>query len=121
MFEHIVEKLDALGIAYIHVVEGATGGPRDAAPFDYDALRTRFRGTYIAKNGFDQALAEAHLANGNADLIAFGRPCIANPNLVERMKASVPLAQVDPQTLYGGGAESYTDYPVATVTQAGAA
>ncbi|WP_380780386.1 alkene reductase [Sphingomonas sp. R86520] len=117
LFEHVVDKLDALGIAYIHVVEGATGGPRDAAPFDYDALRTRFRGAYIANNGFDQKLAETHLADGKADLIAFGRPFIANPDLVERMKAGVPLAQVDPQTLYGGGAKGYTDYPVATVTQ----
>lgn len=121
LFEHLVEKLDALGIAYIHVVEGATGGPRDAAPFDYDALRTRFRGTYIANNGFDQTLAETHLANGKSDLVAFGRPFIANPDLVERMKSGVPLAQIDPQTLYGGGAKGYTDYPVATVTEASAA
>ena len=116
-FEHIVEKLDALDIAYIHVVEGATGGPRDAAPFDYDALRTRFRGTYIANNGFDQTLAETHLAERKADLIAFGRPFIANPDLVERMKAGTPLAQVDPQTLYGGGAKGYTDYPAAAGAQ----
>ncbi len=113
LFEHIVAKLDALGIAYIHVVEGATGGPRDAAPFDYDALRARFRGTYIANNGFDQALAEAHLTDGKADLIAFGRPFIANPDLVERMKNGTALAEIDPQTLYGGGAKGYTDYPVA--------
>ena len=113
LFEHIVEKLDALGIAYIHVVEGATGGPRDVAPFDYDALRTRFRGAYIANNGFDQTLAEKHLTNGKADLIAFGRPFIANPDLVARMKKGVALAQVDPQTLYGGGAKGYTDYPIA--------
>ncbi|KQN04082.1 alkene reductase [Sphingomonas sp. Leaf25] len=111
LFDHIVGQLDALGIAYIHVVEGATGGPRDAVPFDYAALRTRFRGTYIANNGFDRALAEAHLADGKADLIAFGRPFIANPDLVERMQAGAPLAQIDPQTLYGGGAKGYTDYP----------
>jgi N-ethylmaleimide reductase len=121
LFEHIVERLDALGIAYIHVVEGATGGPRDAMPFDYAALRTRFRGTYIANNGFDQTLAEAHLAERKADLIAFGRPFIANPDLVERMKTRAPLAQIDPRTLYGGGAKGYTDYPVAAATQERAA
>lgn len=118
LFEHIVERLDALGIAYIHVVEGATGGPRDVAPFDYGALRSRFRGTYIANNGFDRTLAEAHLAEGKAHLIAFGRPFIANPDLVARLRDGLPLAQIDPQTLYGGGAKGYTDYPVAAAADA---
>ena len=112
LFEHIVEQLDALGIAYIHVVEGAPGAP-GLAPFDYGALRSRFRGTYIANNGFDKARAEAYLADGKADLIAFGRPFIANPDLVARLRGDLPLAEVDQQTLYGGGAKGYTDYPVA--------
>lgn len=118
LYEHIVERLDALGIAYIHVVEGETGGPRDAVPFDYAALRSRFRGTYIANNGFDQPLAERYLAEGQAQLIAFGRPFIANPDLVARLRNGLPLAQIDPQTLYGGGAKGYTDYPVAATADA---
>ncbi|SIT06032.1 alkene reductase [Insolitispirillum peregrinum] len=113
-YDHIVDRLDALGIAYIHVVEGATGGPRDAAPFDYDSLRRRFRGTYIANNGYDLDLATSRLAAGKADLIAFGRPFIANPDLVERLQRGVPLAEMTPATLYGGGAAGYTDYPRAT-------
>jgi N-ethylmaleimide reductase len=110
-FNYIVEQLDALGIVYIHVVEGATGGPRNIAPFDFDSLRRRFRNTYIANNGYDLDLATSRLAEGEADLFAFGRPFIANPDLVERLKAGAPLAVFNPATLYGGGAEGYIDYP----------
>ncbi|KQM13377.1 alkene reductase [Novosphingobium sp. Leaf2] len=115
-YDYIVDHLDALGIAYLHVVEGATGGPRDVAPFDYGSLRRRFSKTYIANNGFDLDLATSHLANGEADLIAFGRPFIANPDLVERLQNGAPLAEIDPATLYGGGAAGYTDYPRSTET-----
>lgn len=110
-FDYLVAQLSALGTVYLHVVEGATGGPRDIAPFDYDALRAAFANTYIANNGYDLAGAEAALAAGKADLIAFGRPFIANPDLVERLKTGAPLAQFDQQSLYGGGAKGYTDYP----------
>lgn len=112
-FDYIVAQLDALDIAYIHVIEGATGGPRDVAEFDFDALRRAFRNSYIANNGYDRALADARLADGKADLIAFGRPFIANPDLVERLKTGAPLAEIDQATLYGGGAAGYTDYPTA--------
>lgn len=114
-FNHVVEALDGFGIAYIHVVEGATGGPRDARPFDFDALRQRFRNTYIANNGYDLDLAKSRLAEGKADLFAFGHHFIANPDLVERLKTGIPLAQMNPATIYGGGAEGYTDYPAAVV------
>ncbi len=115
-FNHVVEALDGLGIAYIHVVEGATGGPRDAGPFDFDALRQRFGNTYIANNGYDLELARTRLAWGKADLFAFGHDFIANPDLVERLKAGAPLAQLNPTTVYGGGAEGYIDYPAAQIT-----
>ncbi|MGY1888763.1 alkene reductase [Pseudomonas sp. SDT291_1_S447] len=110
-FDYIVEQLDALGIVYLHVVEGATGGPRDVAPFDFGALRQRFKNTYIANNGYDLDLANARIAEDHADLIAFGRPFIGNPDLVERLAAGAPLAGFNPATLYGGGAEGYIDYP----------
>ena len=111
LFNHIVEQLDALNLAYLHVVEGATGGPRDAAPFDFDALRQRFRNTYLANNGYDLDLATSAVAAGKADLVAFGRPFIANPDLVARLKTGAPLAQADQATFYGGGVAGYTDYP----------
>lgn len=110
-YDYIVDQLEALGIAYIHVVEGATGGPRDVAPFDYASLRRRFSKTYIANNGYGLELATSHLAGGKADLIAFGRPFIANPDLVERLQTGAPLADINPATIYGGGAAGYTDYP----------
>lgn len=110
-FDYLVDKLDALGLVYLHVVEGAPGGPRDFAPFDYDSLRKRFARTYIANNGYDRELAAERLNEGKADLFAFGHKFIANPDLVQRLKTGAPLAQLNPATLYGGGAEGYTDYP----------
>lgn len=110
-FNYIVSELDKLGLVYLHVVEGATGGPRDAAPFDFAELRSRFANTYIANNGYTADLAEQKLAHGSADLFAFGRPFIANPDLVERFKTGAPLANITPETIYGGGAAGYTDYP----------
>lgn len=101
-FDYLVDKLDALGLVYLHVAEGAPGGPRDFAPFDYDSLRKRFKRTYIANNGYDRELATESLNAGKADLFAFGHKFIANPDLVERLKAGAPLAQLNPATLYGG-------------------
>ncbi|MBN9604354.1 MAG: alkene reductase [Afipia felis] len=111
LFDHIVDGLSALKLGYLHVVEGATGGPRDNVPFDYGSLRRRFNGTYIANNGYDLALANKTLAAGNADLIAFGKAFISNPDLVERLQAGAQLNQWDQATFYGGAAKGYTDYP----------
>jgi N-ethylmaleimide reductase len=110
-YNHIAEQLDALGVIYLHVVEGAPGGPRDVVPFDYDALRQRFGKTYLANNGYSLELAATRLAEGKADLFAFGRPFIANPDLVARLKAGAALQTLNPARLYGGGAEGYTDFP----------
>ena len=111
LFDHIVDQLSALKLVYIHVIEGATGGPRDIAPFDYDSLRKRFSGAYIANNGYDFKLATDILEKNKADLIAFGKPFISNPDLVERLKLGAPLNDFDKATFYGGGAKGYTDYP----------
>ncbi|MGB6639000.1 MAG: alkene reductase [Bradyrhizobium sp.] len=119
LFDYIVDHLNALKLVYIHVIEGATGGPRDIAPFDYHSLRNRFKGAYIANNGYDLALASKVLSANEADLIAFGKLFIANPDLVERFKRGTPLNAPDKATFYGGGAKGYTDYPV--LESAGAA
>lgn len=110
-FDYIVDHLSKLGLVYLHVVEGATGGPRDVAPFDFAGLRRRFSGTYIANNGYDMDLANAQLAAGEADLFAFGRPFIANPDLVARLQSGAALNEINSATIYGGGAKGYTDYP----------
>ena len=112
LFDHIVDHLNALKLVYIHVIEGATGGPRDIAPFDYGSLRKRFKGAYVANNGYDLELANKVLSANAADLIAFGKPFISNPDLVERLKRGAPLNAPDKATFYGGGAKGYTDYPV---------
>jgi N-ethylmaleimide reductase len=111
LYDYIVDHLSALKLVYLHVVEGATGGPRDIAPFDYGSLRKRFKGAYVANNGYDFELATKVLAADAADLIAFGKPFISNPDLVERLKAGAPLNAFDKATFYGGGAKGYTDYP----------
>ena len=111
LFERAVERLDALGIAYVHVIEGATGGPRDVWPFDYAVLRGKFRGAWIVNNGYDREMAEAAVLEGRADAVAFGRAYIANPDLVRRLRENAPLNEPDRSTFYGGGAEGYIDYP----------
>jgi N-ethylmaleimide reductase len=117
LFDYIVKQLATLNLAYIHVIEGATGGPRDLAerPFDYAALKLAYRaaggkGAWMVNNGYDKALAEQAVKDG-ADLIAFGRPYIANPDLVRRLREDAPLNTPDKATFYGGGAKGYTDYP----------
>ena len=119
LFEHVVRQLAPLGLAYVHVIEGSTGGPRDhqqgPAPFDYAALRNTYRtaggkGAWMVNNGYDLALAKQSLAEG-ADLVAFGRPFIANPDLGARLKQGGPFNTLDRATLYGGGDAGYLDYP----------
>jgi N-ethylmaleimide reductase len=112
VFGYFVTELAKRNIAYIHVVEGETGGPRDNAAFDYGALRKAFTGAYIANNGYSRDLAVSELRKGNADLIAFGKPYISNPDLVERLRINAPLNEPNSDTFYGGGAEGYTDYPI---------
>jgi len=111
LFEYVVEQLNPLGLAFLDIVEGATGGPRDYAPFDYEALRRRFDGAWMVNNGYDRAMALEAVASGKADLVAFGRLFIANPDLVRRLKEGLPLAELDPATTYGKGEQGYINYP----------
>jgi N-ethylmaleimide reductase len=117
LFDYVAQALAPLGLAYIHVIEGATGGLRELPdrPFDHAAFRTTYRSAggraaWMVNNGYDRSLAETALAGG-ADLIAFGRPYIANPDLVTRLRHNAPLNTPDKSTFYGGGARGYTDYP----------
>ena len=117
LFNYFVEQLAPLKLAFMHVIEGATGGARDVASFDYAALRSRFkagneRGAWIVNNGYGRATALKAVADGAADMVAFGKLYISNPDLVNRLRVNAPLAALDPATLYGGGLEGYTDYPV---------
>ncbi len=111
LFGALVEALDQRNIAFIHFVEGQTDGARDISDFDFAAARRRFRGAYIANNGYTGDTARVAIDSGAADAIAFGRPFISNPDLVTRLKTNAPLAPANPNTFYGGGTEGYTDYP----------
>jgi N-ethylmaleimide reductase len=117
LFDHVARLLGPLGLAYVHVIEGATGGPRELPdrPFNYAAFKAAYRaaggtGAWMVNNGYDLALAQQALADG-ADLVAFGRPFIANPDLVARLKAGGPFNTPDRATFYGGAEKGYTDYP----------
>ncbi len=112
VYDYLIPQIDKLAPVYIHVIEGATGGPRDFAPFDYAAVRKAFRGTYIANNGYTPASARTAIESGAADLVAFGKWFIANPDLFARIGANASLNEPDKATFYGGDAKGYTDYPV---------
>ena len=112
LFNHVVAGLSLLRLAYVHVVEGETGGARDSIAFDYDALRDRFDGDWMVNNGYDREMAMEAVTSGRADLVSFGRLFMANPDLVCRLSTDSPLnALMDQKTFYGGGAHGYVDYP----------
>lgn len=117
LYGAVVEQLDRFGLAFLHVIEGETGGARapEGRSFDYGALRRAFRGAWIVNNGYTRELADQALAAGSADLVAFGRPFIANPDLVRRLREGAPLNAPRADRFYGGGADGYTDYPALAV------
>ncbi|SFA78226.1 N-ethylmaleimide reductase [Poseidonocella pacifica] len=111
-FEYVVERLNGYGLSYLHVIEGATGGPRDLSEGEsLDALRKIYSGPWMGNNGYDRDMAIDAAESGKVDVVAFGRPFISNPDLVERLKRNAPLNEADQSTFYGGGAEGFTDYP----------
>lgn len=119
LFEHVASFLGTLSLAYVHTIEGSTGAARDfqqgEAPFDYKALKKAYQqggghGAWMLNNAYDRALADQAIADG-ADLIAFGKSFIANPDLATRLKQNGPYNTPDRATFYGGLAAGYTDYP----------
>lgn len=112
LFTEVVKHLSERAIGFLHVVEGVTGGPRDTGhSFKLATLRPLFKGTYIGNNGYTRGLALSTLAAHTADLIAFGKLFISNPDLVERLRRNAPLTEPDQSTFYGGNEHGYTDYP----------
>ncbi|MEJ8474032.1 alkene reductase [Roseibium algae] len=112
LFGHVVDVLNTYGLAYLHFVEGQTGGPRDLPEgTNLESLYGRFFGPTMGNNGYDRQLAINAVNDATVDLVAFGKPFISNPDLVERLKADAPLNEWDQATFYGGGREGYTDYP----------
>lgn len=120
LFNYVAQKLAAHGLAFIHVIEGATGGARDHQqgdrPFDYAVLKAAYReaggkGAWIVNNGYDRESAEQAVASGHADAVAFGKAFISNPDLVRRLREKAELNPWDQSTFYGGGERGYIDYP----------
>ncbi|OBY25000.1 alkene reductase [Leisingera sp. JC1] len=109
LYTPLIQRLNSYGLAYLHMVEGETGGARTG---DFETLRKLYTGTYMANNGYDRETALARTASGEVGLVAFGRPFISNPDLVDRLAADAPLNEGNPETFYGGGDEGFTDYPV---------
>lgn len=110
LYGYLTEQLGALQLAYLHCIEGHTGGGNAADAFDFRALHRSFGGAYIANNSYDRALAVAAVGSGHADMVAFGRPFIGNPDLVERLRRDATLFQAPHEAYYGGGAEGFTDF-----------
>jgi N-ethylmaleimide reductase len=116
-FGYIAERLGDYRFAYLHIVNPAIEAmekglePDPRALRMVDLIRNKYRGTLMVAGGFDRDSAERWLREGRADLIAFGRKFIANPDLPERLRLRAPLNVDDRATYYGGGAKGYTDYP----------
>lgn len=110
----LVSKLAPLGLLYLHVVDhSAMGAPQVPAKLK-DEMRKQWSGLFIASGGFDRDSAEAVLREKRADLVAFGRPFLSNPDLLHRLHKSLPLNSPDFSTFYTPGPKGYTDYPIAT-------
>jgi N-ethylmaleimide reductase len=115
LFNYVAETLNQYNLAYLHVLEGGVHGSGIADPFDFVALRKQFKGAYMANLGYDKVRGNTAIASGHADVVAYGVPYIANPDLVERYKTDAALNEADASTFYGGGEKGYTDYPFLNV------
>ena len=117
-YTYLARSLNRLGLAYLHVGYDGGYGRGTAPAFNpIDLLRPVHTGTLLAVGGFTKASGEAALAAGRADLIVYGRPFLANPDLVQRLRLGALLNRGDVRTYYGGDDHGYTDYP--TLAQQG--
>jgi N-ethylmaleimide reductase len=118
-FALAIERIAPYGLAYLHMVEGVTGGPRTLPEgASIEALRALFPGAYIANNGYTREMAIEAVESGRADAVAFGKLALANPDLVERLRRNAPLNDPDKPTFYGGDEQGYTDYPTLAEVEA---
>jgi N-ethylmaleimide reductase len=109
-FTELTQKLSALGLLYVHVVDHAAMGAPPVNPEVKELIRKNFKGDYILSGGYDAKTGERDLSAQKGTLVAFGRPFIANPNLVEKLEKNIPLKEADQTKFYTPGAEGYTNY-----------
>ncbi len=110
LYEHLIAELNRIGLVYIHVVDHSSMGAPEVSPALKAKIRAAFKGTYILSGGYDLARASADLDAQRGDLVAFGRPFISNPDLVEKLRTGSALAAPDFSTFYTPGEKGYTDY-----------
>ena len=111
-FSYFIKQLGQRNLAYLHVLEGDM--MTQARSLDYRALRDLYSGIYIANCGYDLERGQTSITDGDSDLVAYGVPFLANPDLVHRFKNGLPLNEADQATFYGGDETGYTDYPLAS-------
>ena len=111
-YDFLAWQLDASGLAYIHLVDHSSMGAPVVPESIRATFRKSFRGSLILSGGYDAERAESDLDAGRCDLVAFGRPFLANPDLVERLKTGAELNTPDMETFYTSGSKGYTDYPM---------
>lgn len=109
-YTELAQKLSEIGLAHIHVVDHSSMGAPPVSPEIKEAIRKNFKGAYILSGGYDAKKAENDLVADKGDLVAFGRPFIANPNLVKLMKENLPIKSPDQNTFYTAGPEGYTKF-----------
>jgi N-ethylmaleimide reductase len=110
-YAELAQGLSPLKLAYMHIVDHSSMGAPEVQAFVKQKIRANFDGALILSGGYDKDRAENDLQEKRADLIAFGRPFISNPDLVEKLKSDLPLRDPDFATFYTPGAKGYTDYP----------
>lgn len=109
-YTYLAKKLNDLGLAYIHLVDHSSMGTPKVEPSTVKKIRDNFKNTLILSGGYNRERAEKELDSGRADLIAFGRPFISNPDLVARLEHMADLADFDKNSFYSSGEKGYTDY-----------
>jgi N-ethylmaleimide reductase len=110
MYLRLVEELNRLGLVYIHIVDHSSMGAPEVSPTLKANIRSAFEGRYILSGGYDAARANADLDANRGDLVAFGRPFISNPDLVQKLRRGAALTAPDASTFYTPGEKGYTDY-----------
>lgn len=110
LYERLIAELNALGLVYIHVVDHSSMGAPEVSPTLKAKIRSAFKGKYILSGGYDAARANADLDAKHGDLVAFGRPFISNPDLVQKLQNGTALTAPDFSTFYTPGEKGYTDY-----------
>ncbi|MBL0037377.1 MAG: alkene reductase [Nitrosomonadales bacterium] len=110
LYEHLITELNSIGLAYIHIVDHSSQGAPEVSPALKAKIRATFKGKYIMSGGYDLTRANADLELQRGDLVAFGRPFISNPDLVEKLRNGSPLTAPDSNTFYTPGEKGYTDY-----------